>query len=218
MFSSRKVIALSVFLITLCFTAYVLVVVIPSRLAQRSYDAAKQIGRDIRDVFKFTPEVAVKNTVVLQQQTDILELATLSQKFRHEYEWTNTWMGSTKKITIRGTLEAKAGFDLNKKFQVLIDGDKAVIRLPAPQILSLESIGDTAFEDEHGVWNWVNEKDRSDAINAFHADAKRYAEQSSFLQSVRVKTEDQLRKIMHLHDKEVKFEYTEPLNAVSQQQ
>jgi hypothetical protein len=217
MFSTRKLIALIAFLITLCFTAYVLVVVIPTRLAQRTYDGAKQIGKDVREIFKFTPEITVNNTVVLQQQTDILELATLSQKFRHEYEWTNTWIGSTKKITIRGTLEAKAGFDLQKKFQIVINDDKAVIKLPAPQLLSLESVGDTEFEDENGVWNWVNEQDRSAAINAFHTDARKYAEQSSFLQSVRAKTEEQLRRIMRAHDKEVEFQYTESLNPVSQQ-
>jgi hypothetical protein len=67
----------------------------------------------------------VNNTVVLQQQTPILELATLSQNFRHEYEWTNTRLGSTKKIKIKGSFEAKAGFDLNKRFALEITEDKA---------------------------------------------------------------------------------------------
>jgi hypothetical protein len=216
MFSSRKLIALTAFLITLCLASYVLVVVIPSRLAQRSYEGAKQIGKDIRDIFKFTPEITVNNTVVLQQQSNILELATLSQQFRHEYDWTNTWMGSTKKIRIKGSFEAKAGFDLQKKFQLVINDDNAIVKLPEPELLSLETIGDIRFEDESGVWNWVNEKDRSAAINAFHADARRYAEQSSFLQSVKFKTEDQLRKILKAHDKTAAFQYTQTVNQTAQ--
>jgi hypothetical protein len=216
MYSTRRFIALIAFLITLCFTAYMLVVVIPSRLAKRSYEGAKEIAKDIRDVFNFTPEVKVDNTIVLQQQTEILQLATLAQQFRHEYNWTNTWLGSTKKINIKGTFEAKAGFDLQKKFQIVIDDDKAIVKLPSPEILSLESIGEISFEDESGVWNWVNEQDRSAAITAFNADAKRYAEQSAFLQSVRFKTEDQLKKIMRAHDKEVEFRYDESLNSASE--
>src|SRR6187431_2788363 len=112
MFSSRKLILWIVLLITLCVAAYVLLVYLPRRMAEQAYEGARQIGHDISEVFKFTPEVRVNNTVVLQQQTPILELATLSQKFKHEYAWTNTWLNSTKKIKITGTFEAKAGFDL----------------------------------------------------------------------------------------------------------
>src|SRR5687768_12790010 len=113
MFSNRKIILIILLLITISVTSYFLFVVIPARAVRQSYEGAKEIGRDIKELFQFTPEVSVNNTVVLEQQTPILELATLSQTFRHEYEWTNTWLNSTKKIKITGTMEAKAGFDLN---------------------------------------------------------------------------------------------------------
>ena len=167
MFGRAKLILIIILLFAVCVTAYVIVVVIPTQLAQRSYEGAKQIGHDISEAFQFTPEITVNNTVVLQQQTPILELATLSQNFRHEYEWTNTRLGSTKKINIKGSFEAKAGFDLNKRFALEITDDKALVFLPKPQLLSIESLNDTKFEDEDGYWNWVNMDDRSMAINAF---------------------------------------------------
>ena len=209
MFATRKLILLIILLITLSITAYVIVVVIPSRLAERSYEGAKQIGRDISQAFKFTPEITVNNTVVLQQQTPILELATLSQKFQHQYEWRNTLLGSTKKINIRGSFEAKAGFNLNKKFTIQINDDEALITLPKPQLLSIESLNDIKFEDENGYWNWVNMEDRSKAVNAFTGDAKKYAEKAQFIAQAQQAMEKKLTEILTLHGKKVEIRYSE---------
>lgn len=209
MFANRKLILIIILLITLSITAYVIVVVIPSRLAERSYEGAKQIGRDISEAFQFTPEITVNNTVVLQQQTPILELATLSQKFQHQYEWTNTWLGSTKKINIRGSFDAKAGFDLNKKFSIQINDEKAIVMLPMPKLLSVESLSDIKFEDENGVWNWVDMEDRTKAINAFTTDARRYAMQAQFVSEAQQSMEKKLTEILKLHGKEVEIRYSE---------
>jgi hypothetical protein len=211
MFATRKLILLIILLITISVTAYVIIVVIPSRLAERSYEGAKKIGQDISEAFQFTPEITVNNTVVLQQQTPILELATLSQKFQHQYEWTNTWLGSTKKINIRGSFEAKAGFDLNKKFSIRIDDNKAIVMLPKPKLLSVESLPDIKFEDENGVWNWVDMEDRSKAINAFTSDARtrRYAVQSPFVNEAQQSMEKKLTEILKIHGKEVEIRYSE---------
>ena len=209
MFATRKLILIIILLITLSVAAYVIIVVIPSTLAERSYEGAKQIGRDISEAFHFTPEITVNNTVVLQQQTPILELATLSQKFQHQYEWTNTWLGSTKKIKITGSFEAKAGFNLTKKFSIQIDEDNAVVTLPGPQLLSIESLHDVKFEDENGVWNWVDMEDRSRALNAFTGDARKYAEQGQFINQAREAMEKKLTDILTLHGKEVTIRYSE---------
>ena len=209
MFGRAKLILIIIFLITACVTAYVIMVVIPTRLVERSYEGAKQIGRDISKAFQFTPEITVNNTVVLQQQTPILELATLSQNFKHEYEWTNTRFGSTKKIDIKGSFEAKAGFDLNKRFALEIYEDKALVFLPKPQLLSIESLNDIKFEDENGYWNWVDMDDRSRAINAFNADARKYAQQAQFVTQAQLAMESKLKEILKLHGKEVEIHYSE---------
>ena len=56
-----------VFIIVASLAAYVLLVII-----RQSYDTAKAIGKDFNDAFKFTPEVKVRNTIVLRQQTPYL--------------------------------------------------------------------------------------------------------------------------------------------------
>jgi hypothetical protein len=209
MYNSRRLILFIILLIVICSTAYVMLVVIPSRLAQQSYEGAKQIGRDIAKIFHVTPEVTVHNTVVLQQQTPILELATLSQKFQHQYDWTNTWLGSTKKIKIVGTFEAKAGFDLRKKFSIQINDKKAVVTLPRPELLSIEFLGDASFSDENGVWNWVQPEDRAKAMNAFTRDARKYGEKGNFVRLAQQEMEKKLKEILLLHEMEVEIRYSD---------
>jgi len=213
MFSNRKIVLVIVLLVTVSIAAYVLLVVIPSQIAEKSYNGAKQIGHDIREAFRVTPEITVNKTIILQQQTPILELATLTQKFQHQYEWTNTTLKSTKKIKITGTFDAKAGFDLNKKFSIRIEENKAYVTLPRPQLLSIESLNDVKFEDENGYWNWINENDRSAAMNAFTRDARDYASQADFVQQAQRTMEQKLKEILTLHGKEVVFEYAETIRV-----
>ncbi|HTF21241.1 MAG TPA: DUF4230 domain-containing protein [Chryseolinea sp.] len=208
MFSNRKIILLILLTITLTLAVYWIAVVIPSRLAARTYEGAKQIGADFAKIFSFTPEVTVNNTVVLLQQSPVLELATLSQKFQHHYDWTNTWLGSTKKININGGFEAKVGFDLHRKFSIQINDDKAVVYLPPPQLLSIQPLDNVTFEDESGVWNWVSMEDRSKAMNAFTTDARKYAAGAGFVEAARESMVKQLTEILASHGKtvEVRFE------------
>ncbi|HEX8038697.1 MAG TPA: DUF4230 domain-containing protein, partial [Chryseosolibacter sp.] len=146
---------------------YVLLVTIPTQLAKRSYEGAKALGEDFRKAFQFTPEIKVNNTIVLNQQTPVLELAVLSQRFEHRYVWENSWLGSTKKIFITGTFDAKVGFDLNNRFSINLMDGKAFVSVPEPKALSVESLGDMTYRDEQGIWNWVSVQDRTRATNAF---------------------------------------------------
>lgn len=209
MFSSRKIVLFILLIITATVAVYWIVVVIPARLAEKTYEGAKQIGHDFAKVFSFTPEVTVNNTIVLLQQSPVLELATLSQKFQHHYDWTNTWMGSTKKISINGGFEAKAGFDLRKKFAIEIKDDEAIVYMPPPQLLSIQPLDNVTFRDESGVWNWVNIDDRSKAMNAFTADARKYAAEAGFVESAREAMIKQITTIMATHGKTVQVRYAD---------
>lgn len=206
---NRKLILGSVFLIALAIAAYVILVVIPAKVARQTYDGAKQLGRDIERALNFTPEVTVNNTVVLQQQSPVLELATLSQTFQHQYKWTNTWLKSTKEIRITGTFVAKVGFNLDKRFAVQIDDNVATVFLPDPVILSLEPQGDVKYEDENGIWNVVKDEDRSKALNAFQLDGRRYAQQADFVGQARIEAEKKISDILKVHAKEVRFIYVD---------
>jgi hypothetical protein len=189
--------------------AYVVLVTIPTQLAKRSYEAAKTLGEDFKNAFQFTPEITVNNTVVLNQQTPVMELAVLSQNFEHRYTWTNSWLNSTKQITISGTFEAKAGFDLNQKFSITLNDDKATVVLPEPKILSVESQGDIVYRDENGIWNWVNTDDRAKATNAFIQNARKFSEQAPYVQDAKTKMEERIRELLKPHAKEVTVRYAE---------
>lgn len=187
--------------------AYVVLVTIPTQLAKRSYEAAKTLGEDFKNAFHFTPQVTVNNTIVLNQQTPILELAVLSQNFEHQYQWTNTWLKSTKQIDITGTFETKVGFNLNQQVSIILQDDRATVSLPEPTILSVESKGDIVYRDEDGIWNWVNTEDRSKATNSFIQDARKYSEQAPFVQDAKIKLEEKLKKILQPYAKEIRIEY-----------
>jgi len=199
---------LIILIIVGALAAYVVFVTIPTQLAQRSYEAAKTIGNDFRNAFQFTPEIIVNNTIVLNQQTPVLELAVLSQNFEHRYTWTNTWLGSTKQVFIAGTFDAKAGFDLHQKFAIALQNDTAYVVLPEPIILAVESQGNITYRDEQGIWNWVNPDDRTEATNAFITDARKYAEQAIFVQDAKSKMEERLKVLLQPHAKGVVIQYS----------
>ena len=204
---SRNLKLLIAFIIVGTIAAYIILVTIPTQLAHRSYEAAKTLGEDFRKAFNFTPQVTVNNTIVLNQQSQVLELAVLTQNFEHRYTWTNTWMKSTKQILITGSFDAKAGFDLQEKFSITLNNDTAYVMMPEPQILSVESKGNITYRDEHGIWNWVNPDDRTTATNAFIADARKYAEQAAFVQDSKKNMEEKLRTLMQPHVKGVVIQY-----------
>lgn len=209
MLSNRKIILIIILLASISVSAYFILIIIPARLAERSYQAARKVSHDIQEAFQFTPEITVNHTIIVQQQSPVLELATLSQKFHHEYQWTSQWMGSTKKINVSGTFEAKAGFNLSESFSISFDDKKAIVSLPPPQMLSVESLGNIKFEDEHGIWNWIDEADRSAAINAFTMDARKYAEQSHFVNDSEKVMQQKLKEILLNHVTEVEFHASE---------
>lgn len=204
---SRNLKLLIILLIVGSLSAYLIAVVIPTELAKLSYEAAKTLGEDFKKAFQFTPEITVNNTVVLNQQSSVLELASINQNFEHRYTWTNSWLGSTKKVLIAGSFDAKAGFDLHKKFTIKLQGDVAYVTLPQPTVLSVESKGDITYRDEQGIWNWVNMNDRTEATNAFITDARKHAEQTTFVQDARTAMEVRIKELLMPYAKEVRIQY-----------
>lgn len=185
MLSNRKLVLIIVLLITVTITAYVLLVILPRHFAEQSYDGARQLGNDLREALQFSPEIRVQNKVIVESQTPVLELATVSQRFHHRTNWSNTRLGSTKEIEITGTFDAKAGFDLKEQFQISLDERKATVIFPPPKLLSVSPVNDVEFRDESGIWNWVNPDDRTDALNYFLKEANERAAKSDLLESAR---------------------------------
>jgi len=204
---SRNLKLLITLIIVGTISAFILLVTIPTQMAKRSYEGARTLGEDIRKALQFTPEVKVDNVIVLNQQTSAFELAVLNQNFEHRYAWENSWLGSTKKIIISGTFNAKVGFDLHKKFSITLRDGKAFVTLAEPRTLSVESLGDIQYRDEQGIWNWVNTADRTRATNAFIRDARRYSDGAGFVRDAKKEMEERLSDLLEPYAAEVVVSY-----------
>jgi len=77
MLSNRKLILIIVLMVVATVAAYLLLVVIPRRMAEQTYDGARKRGHDWKEALQFTPEVRVDHVIILEQQSEIMELATL---------------------------------------------------------------------------------------------------------------------------------------------
>ncbi|MEO5601367.1 MAG: DUF4230 domain-containing protein [Cyclobacteriaceae bacterium] len=205
---SRNLKLLIILVISGTIGAYVVLVTVPTQLARRSYEGAKTLGEEFRKAFQFTPQIKVNNTIVLNQQTSVLELSVISQNFQHRYVWVNSWLGSTKKIFITGTFQAKAGFDLHKKFSINLRDEGAMVTLPEPMVLSVESLGDIEYRDDQGIWNWVNLDDRTKATNAFISDARKFADHAAFVGDAKSDMDRKLRELLKPYAQEVEISYT----------
>jgi hypothetical protein len=192
--SPTKILLITLAMIVATACAYFLVVVIPKKALSEQYELAKNIGRDIDRAMQFTPQISIRNEIVLNKQANILELATKSQTFRHEFEWRHTWLGSEKIVRIKGNFVAKAGYDLKQLVSINIESHLVTVTVPEPKILSVEAI-DYQIEGESGWWNSISDADRSMALKEFTSDARKAMEGSELLASARNNFEDSLNKI-----------------------
>lgn len=146
--------------------------------AEPAVDLARRIADGVARRLQFRPEVRVGRETVLQAQTPILELATVRREFTHEYEWEQQWLGSTKRLRLRGTFTAKAGFDLDGDFYLEVDprDSRVVLVWPEPQVLGVEMLSYEAEETE-GFWNKLSAEERTTAVNALLASARESAAQ-----------------------------------------
>ena len=114
-------------------TAFFIVVKAPADLARRTAES-------IREVFDFTPRVTLNETVMIAENTPILEVATVSRSLMVHHRWSHTWLGSTKTLELHGSFTAKAGFDLREPFTIDIQRSplRVVARMPAPKLLSVQ--------------------------------------------------------------------------------
>jgi len=180
--------------------AYQFLIVAPKELAHATADG-------FRSLFQLTPRVTINETVIIEQNSPILEVATVSRPLLVDHEWSHTWLGSTKSLHVRGTFTAKAGYDLKKPFEIEITPSPLSVtaRLPDPQLLSLEMDSFEVLLDESGWWNRLTEEDRTNAVVALQQIARSKAENSGILEEVRRSAEERIRDLMERNGAEVAF-------------
>lgn len=180
--------------------AYRLFVQAPAELARATADG-------IRSIFQVTPRVTVNQTVIIEQASPILEIATIARPMLIDHQWSHSWLGSTKTIHVRGTFTAKAGYNLKEPFAITITRDplRVIARLPEPRLLSVQMDSFAVVTDESGWWNRITAEDRSQAVTTLQALARSKAETSGILHDVRASAEDRIRELVERNGAAVIF-------------
>jgi hypothetical protein len=161
---------------------------LPGEAVRATGEPSVELGRRIVDGLarrlQLRPEVRVGRETVLAAETALAELATVRREFAHEYVWEHQWLGSTKRLRLRGNFAAKAGFDLYENFHVGIDPQSLRVQavLPPPRLLGVEMLSYDA-EEEDGFWNKLTPAEREEAVNALIASARATADADTGLKN-----------------------------------
>lgn len=180
--------------------AYRLFVQAPAELARVTADG-------IRSIFQVTPQVTVNQTIIIEQASPILEIATVARPMLIDHQWSHSWFGSTKTIHVRGTFTAKAGYNLREPFAITITRDplRVTARLPEPRLLSVQMDSFAVVTDDNGWWNRITAEDRSQAVTTLQSLARSKAGSSGILNDVRAGAEERIRELVERNGAEVIF-------------
>jgi hypothetical protein len=137
----------------------------------------REVLRAFREVAQVQPRITVHDHVVVEQTKEALELAVVSRETHVERETSHEWLGSTKRIRLRGTYEVKAGFDLSEHLLVRIDGRRIRIELPPPKVLSINPVNTEVLVLENGLWNKIRAEELEVELKALPDLARKKARQ-----------------------------------------
>lgn len=177
-------------------------------LIQAPMELARATADGVRSLFHLTPRVSINETVVIEENTPILEVATVSRSVWVQHQWTHTWLGSTKEFHVEGTFTARAGFDLREPFDIRITSSPLHVtaRLPEPRLLSLQMDTFRVTRDESGWWNHLTEDDRTNAVATLQTSARTKAEHSGILEEVRRSARERIRDLVERNGAIVRFD------------
>jgi len=135
----------------------------PARTARQSSAELERLGKDLRSAFveiaHLQPRITINSRVYMEQTTPVSELVVLSRRIEVEHELLHTWVGSSKRVKLHGTFNAKAGFDLQQNLSIDIRPDEIIVQLPHAQILGVEQEQVEVLAYENGLWNRISGQD-----------------------------------------------------------
>lgn len=138
---------------------------VPVKVAETAADFGKHAIDRASEAFVaiFQSKINVVSSATVCDATSIAELALLQGSVREIIDYSDTKLGSTKRIIAEQHFIAKIGFDLQAKFSVSCDALSRTITfsLPEPKILSLETSNPAAhlYLNESGWINKLNPED-----------------------------------------------------------
>lgn len=143
----------------------------PERTAMKVSKAFAELGH-------LQPRITIKDRVFFEQTKSVLELAVVSRETQVEREMEHEWLGSTKRMRMRGTYLVKAGFDLTQPFSVRVEGSRIETKMPPPRILSVDSKDIEVTVFENGLWNKISPAELENELRALPNLARQKAGES----------------------------------------
>lgn len=214
--SIRRAIAISIVIAVLTGALYLLLYQGPARLITHSKNTTEELGRTVYraldELANLRPRVTVSGRTIIEGTADIAELSTVEKNFEQTHTVETTWLGSTKRLNLKGRFTAKAGFDLKQAITIDVAEDGKIIRvsLPPARIHSVEQTNVEILEDENGYWNKITKEQRQEALNALLSDARKSIEQTAILREAEQSFEKQIADIIRQQvpqDSQVIIEY-----------
>lgn len=142
----------------------------PFRAGQRSAAELERLAGKVRDAFvqiaQLQPQVRINNRVYLEQTTAVAELAVINRQVEVEHEFSHTWAGSTKRVSLHGTFTVKAGFDLRQHVTADVAENAITIEVPHAQILGVEQQQVEVREFQNGYWNRISPTDLEQELSS----------------------------------------------------
>ncbi len=155
--------------------------------------AAGEVSRAFAEVAHLQPKITIHDRVFFEQTTSVLDLAVVSRETQIERETEHEWLGSTKRIKLRGVYVVKAGFDLTQPFSVRVEGTRVTASVPPPKILSVEEKSLEILALENGIWNKIKPDELESDIRALSLLAKAKAHGAGLEREALTTLTDRLR-------------------------
>ena len=111
----------------------------------------------------------------------MLELAVVTRETMVEREMEHEWLGSKKRIKLRGTYSVRAGFDLTQPLSVRLDHRRISAELPQPKILAIDPRDVEVLAFDNGLWNKITPTDLESELRALPDLARRKAAESGLM-------------------------------------
>lgn len=172
-------------------------------------EKAMSIAERFQQALNFTPEIRVNSRVVVTGTTPILELATVEKQAVVRHSWSETWLHSTKTLEVEATFTARAGFDLQRHFQITLNTRAQTMsaQLPPAKILSIGMSDVRIIKDEDGLWNKLSAADRETALSALQMKAQQEFRETHILLEARMEGEKRVRELLESASGGERFEW-----------
>src|SRR5947208_6815823 len=173
----------------------------PARTAKQSTAELERLGKDLRaafiDIAHLQPRITINNRVYMEQTKPVSELVVLSRRIEVEHELLHSWVGSSKRVKLHGTFNAKAGFDLRQNLSIDIRVNEIIVQLPHAQILGIEEGQLDVLAFENGLWNRISGEDVQNELSILPQLAREKAVESNLPAEAERTLQRQLNERIH---------------------